>query len=266
MKYTNIILVTLFSIFIQDIDMVDEKIMLTVVILLPLFTIIDFVVNIVNKKYSHKILFFYIRMYTIMMICAMIGANDFFSGNVGYEILTLMVMVTYISLFIIIFSSLLNVNDIKDYKIAKDITFSVCNETHIEKIKISYGEMEANHISLDKEAYSIVALKGNEVIGFISSYLKPLTPPLEGVHEAYINIIEVKEELRRIGIGTKLLEKTENHFRLLGIYQIRGWSSQEKLEAINLWRKLQFSLCPTLIHLPSKDLNVPGYYFIKKYK
>ena len=59
MKYVNIILVALLSLFMQDTDIVDEKIMLTVGILLPLFTIIDFVVNIVNKKYTHKLLFFY---------------------------------------------------------------------------------------------------------------------------------------------------------------------------------------------------------------
>ncbi len=108
-------------------------------------------------------------------------------------------------------------------------------------------------------------MKDNNIIGFISSYIKPLSPPLEEVYEAYISIVEVKVEFRRTGIATRLIEETEKHFKSKGLYQIRGWSNQNKIEAINLWYKLKFSLSPTLIHLPSNDLNINGYYFIKKF-
>ena len=263
MKYANIVLVTFLSVFIQDTDFVDEKIMLTVGILLPLFTIIDFIISIVNKKYSHKMLFFYLRMYTILLIATIAGVTDFFSGTASYEILTMMVTVTYISLFITIFGSLLKIDN-KEVRVNKDVLIDFCNTSHIVEITKEYGEIKASKMSLEDDSYSLVALKNEDIVGFVSISRKSLTAPLGDIEEAFINIIEVKDEFRRTGIATKLIEKTEKHFKSKKVSQLRGWGNQDEVEAIQLWNKLQFSLVPALIQPNDQNLNVNGYYFVKK--
>ncbi len=263
-KYINIALVAVMAVLIQDIELFDERIVATVGIMLAFFTIVDFVVSIVNKRYTHRILFFYIRMYTILTIFSVMGAMEFFQGNASYEILMIMVSITYVSLFTNIFRSLLKVDKEKIVKVNREIKFMSCMPKHVEHIKEYYGEMEANHVSLEENHYSLVATKGDEVVGFISTYIKPLTPPLEDTNEAYINIIEVHPEYRKQGIASRLTLKTEKHFKGLGISQIRGWSSDDKLEAINLWRKLDYLMSPALIHIEKANINVNGYYFVKK--
>ena len=51
-----------------------------------------------------------------------------------------------------------------------------------------------------------VAMVGEEVAGFISVQPRPLPPPLPSATEGYIDIIEVPEKHRRMGIARRLSE------------------------------------------------------------
>ena len=271
-KILNIIFVIILSIIFQNEYYMEGDFMLTVSILLPFFLIVDFIVAIVNKTYTHKMLLFYIRLLTVLLIFSVVGMNYFFLGNVDVNILTIMVVATYSSLAINILKPILKI-DVKEDKplqalkqVFNNLHYTECTEAHKEMIKAQYSTMHYDHMILDNEAYSLVAIADDKIVGFISTYIKHFSPPLEGVSEGYINILEVHKEFRKQGIASNLIEKTENHFKKTVVSQIRGWSSDDKPEAINLWNKLKYSLSPTTIWIKDKKVSVTGYHFIKKLK
>ena len=46
--------------------------------------------------------------------------------------------------------------------------------------------------------------------------------------------------------------------RTLGYYQLRGWSSDDKTEAIPMWKSLGFGLCPATTY--PRGLEIEGYF------
>lgn len=264
LRYMNLVLIIVLSILFQNNDWLDEKLTLTISIMLPFFTIVDFIISIVNKKYSHKMLFHYIRMYTILFLCIMIGMLEFFYGNADNEMLIQMVVITYVSLFINIFRYLLKVDVIKKTSIDKGIVIGICNSNHLELIKEQFGESKAAYISLNIDDYALVALKDGKVIGFMSTISKPLTSPLEMISEASVEIIEILPEYRKQGIATKLIEQTEKHFTNEGKSQIRAWTLSNNSNYINLWNKLNYCLSPTIFHFEKQERYLDGYHFIKR--
>ena len=271
-KILNIIFVIILAIIFQNEYYMEGDFMLTVSILLPFFLIVDFIVAIVNKTYTHKMLLFYIRSLTVLLVFSVVGMNYFFSGNVDVNMLIIMVVATYSSLAINILKPILKI-DVKEDKPLQALKqafsglhYIECTEAHKDMIKEQYSEMHSDHMVLDNGAYSLIAIIDEKIVGFISTYIKHFSSPLEGVSEGYINILEVHEEFRKQGIATTLIEKTEKYFKQTRVSQIRGWSSDDKLEAINLWNKLKYSLSPTTIWIEDKKVSVTGYHFIKKLK
>ena len=109
------------------------------------------------------------------------------------------------------------------------------------------------HIRLDDKC-SFVALDGDRVVGCISVYKKALPPPLAGAVEGYINIIEVAPEYRQRGIARRMIRRCIRRGRTLGFYQLRGWSSEDKIKAIPMWQSLGFGLTP----IAGQEVN--GYF------
>ena len=144
------------------------------------------------------------------------------------------------------------------------ILFSPCTIEHKEIIKQNFGEMQYSHIAIDNDSFSLVAHENSNIVGFISTTIKPLMKPLENVNEAYLNIIEVHPKYRNRGIAKKLVGLTEQHFKGLGIQQLRGWSSMDKIEAIQLWYTLGYNLSPAIIWKEKEKQSIIGYYFIKQ--
>ena len=269
-KILNVIFVVIMSYAFANEVIMEEKFILTIFIFMPFFVIVDFIVSIVNKTYTHKTLLFYIRSTTILSIFGVLGAFNFFEGEIDINILSLMVATTYASLLISIMKPLLKI-DVKEDTPLKAIKQSFsgvhlyeCTEIHKDLIKEQYGEKQCDHIVLETNSYSLVAIIDNNIVGFISTYIKPLPSPLENLNEGYINIIEVHEKFRKQGIATRLIEKTEKYLKQNKIAQIRGWSSNYKLEAITLWNQLHYSLSSTTIWIEEKKVSVEGYYYIKK--
>jgi hypothetical protein len=46
-----------------------------------------------------------------------------------------------------------------------------------------------------------------------------------------------------------------------GAYQLRAWSSEDKIEAIPMWKQLGFGLCPATVF--PRGQEVRGYFVIK---
>jgi len=113
----------------------------------------------------------------------------------------------------------------------------------MQRIKAEWSPVAGDHLVLEG-GFSIIALEADKPVGIIGVYWNELPFPLEGTREAYINIIEVLPEYRRQGIARELVGKAIDFSRREGVYQLRAWSSDDKAQALPMWRQLGFALCP----------------------
>lgn len=123
-----------------------------------------------------------------------------------------------------------------------------------------WGELAAHHMHL-ADGFSIVALDAEQPIGLIAVAYRCLPPPLQRTYEAYIDIIEVHPAYRRQGIATQLVAMTLERLHPQCIYQVRAWSSEDKSDALHLWRRLGFTLCPATTYPCGQA--VQGYFVAK---
>jgi GNAT superfamily N-acetyltransferase len=115
-----------------------------------------------------------------------------------------------------------------------------------DRISREWGEAAARHMHVS-DGFSLVALAGDEPVGLIAIEWRDL-PPLPATIEAYIDIIEVRSDYRRRGIAANLVRMVAGRARERGAYQMRAWSTEDKIEAIPMWRALGFGLCPATIY------------------
>ncbi len=108
--------------------------------------------------------------------------------------------------------------------------------------------------------FTIVAMHGEEAVGLISVSLQELPTPLSNAVEGLIDDIEVLETHRRRGIATRLVEQSIERAAAEGACQLRAWSSDDRTEAIPMWKALGFGLVPTSITPPGASEQVDGYY------
>ena len=113
------------------------------------------------------------------------------------------------------------------------------------------------------DGFSIVALDDNLIVGLISAYRKNLPPPLFESFDWYIDILEVHKDHRRKGIATQLINMACARAKAEGVHQIRSWSSEDKIEAIPMWKALGFGLCPAVTHPQREGKEVKGYFVVK---
>lgn len=112
------------------------------------------------------------------------------------------------------------------------------------------------------DGFSLIALCDDLPVGLLAVQWRTLPPPLRDVTEGFIDIIEVQADYRRRGIATHLVGLALERARAHGACQLRGWSSEDKAEAIPLWLALGFSLCPAVTYPRGEE--VKGYYVAKR--
>ena len=144
------------------------------------------------------------------------------------------------------------------------ITYQEIDATILEKIAAKYGQVAKDHIYTEEGSYSLAAICGESVVGFISTYTQNLAAPIGEDKDAYIDIIEVDPDYRRMGIAAQLVLRTEEWAKKAGLLQIRAWSSHDKAAAIPMWRSLGYGLCPAKIWIEWCKEAVDGYYVVKQ--
>lgn len=116
--------------------------------------------------------------------------------------------------------------------------------------------------------------KGGAIVGHISLQklvlLVPSEPPTHltqagaGLYESYVQTFLVEEGERGRGLGIALQLAALDWSRELGCYQMRSWSSLDKLSNYGLKLKLGFVFCPGVHVVQTTGQRIPGGWFVKR--
>ena len=140
------------------------------------------------------------------------------------------------------------------------IQFIDADEVARKHVLNEWGEKAARHMHL-ADGFSIIAFHGETLVGMISTYWRKLPAPLADECDANIDILEVHKDFRRQGIARRLIEVSMERAKQEGMRQIRSWSSEDKIEAIQLWKALGFGLCPATTYPNGQE--VKGFFVAK---
>ncbi|HLF89150.1 MAG TPA: GNAT family N-acetyltransferase [Anaerolineales bacterium] len=123
------------------------------------------------------------------------------------------------------------------------IEYLEIDESWKSRIAEEWSEKVEQHLHFS-DGFTIVALHRNFSVGIVSTYWRELPAPLSSTIEGYINILEVRPAYRKRGIAKQLINLTLQKACECKAYQLRSWSSEDKVEAIPMWKQLGFGLCP----------------------
>ncbi|MBQ2669037.1 MAG: GNAT family N-acetyltransferase [Clostridia bacterium] len=150
-----------------------------------------------------------------------------------------------------------------------NIIYKEIDQAIEEKIVKQYGSWvhDWNCLVKGEGCYLVAATDGDIIAGFAALHPAQWIAPLEQYSDAFIEVIEVSEDYRRKGIGSTLVKMMEDFAKTYGYYQIRSWSSVDKVEALHMWRKLKYAMCPAaMLGEPVKETDltqIPGFYYAK---
>ena len=152
------------------------------------------------------------------------------------------------------------------------VTFQEIDSFIEETIVMQYGSWVRDYKCLvkGKGCYLIAAIDMDNgvVAGFASLHPAQWIVPLEQYDDGFIEVIEVAEAYRRQGIGKALVGLLEKYATTYGYYQIRAWSSSDKTEALHMWHRLNYCMCPAAMlgqSVRKEDVHqqIVGYYCAK---
>lgn len=104
--------------------------------------------------------------------------------------------------------------------------------------------------------YLIVAEENHALLGFAAVFVREIPAPV-GASEAFINVIEVFDEVqRRKGIASAMIEKIAKIGRERKVYQLRAYCDIGNTASNRLWRKNKFGIAP--VKMP--DGSIVGSY------
>ncbi len=116
------------------------------------------------------------------------------------------------------------------------------------------------YTKLGSEEFGLAAFDGDVPVGYIIIAPAALRYPLEHLKDAFIQIIEVDENYQRRGIGQHLVARSEEWAKKAGFKQIRTHSNDKAANAIRMWHKLNYGLCP---HVYYAEEGCMGYWVAK---
>jgi GNAT superfamily N-acetyltransferase len=140
------------------------------------------------------------------------------------------------------------------------VAYIDADSTWIDRLSDKFGAKAVSHLHFE-DGFVIIAAHEAEVAGMISLYWRTMPRPLDYCREGYIDFIETSLDYRRIGIAKQLIQRAVERSCDHGVYQIRAWSSEDKLEAIPMWQSLGFGLAPAVVFHENKEIR--GFYAVK---
>ncbi len=141
-----------------------------------------------------------------------------------------------------------------------NIEYLEIDESWRSRIIEEWNEKVERHLHFS-DGFTIVALHEKLPIGIISVYWRELPTPLPSTFEGYINILEVRPAYRKRGIAKQLINLSIQKAQDCKAYQLRSWSSEDKVEAIPMWKQLGFGLCPATTFPQGQEVH--GFFVAK---
>ena len=141
------------------------------------------------------------------------------------------------------------------------IDFVEADAAVVTRVEAEWGRRAARGMHVD-DGFSIVAIHAGKIVGLISVGWGQLPAPLPATREGYVDNVEVLESHRRRGIARKLVDLAARRAGEHGAYQVRAWSTDDKKEAIPMWKALGFALCPVTHSLWGPEIT--GYFVAKR--
>lgn len=139
-----------------------------------------------------------------------------------------------------------------------------------EAIVAQYGiwVRDCNCIVRGNGCYLIAAMDNGTVAGFATIHPAQWIAPFDDCFDGFIEVIEVAKKYQRQGIGSNLVRLIEGFAKSYGYYQIRAWSSDDRIEALHMWHKLKYCMCPAAMLGQSarggyENQQIAGYYCTK---
>lgn len=257
LKYINYVIVFVLSMYALNQFEGEQKIIMTFAIMLPFFIILDFIVSIINKSYTHRTILFYIRTSMVISISLLFGVLILNEISLHSEALSIFVVGTYVALGISILKTLLKI-EVKDVNIVNlfkkgetVVKYSVCTKEDIESFESTFTNY-LDRMKFEENEYNMKVVKGDDVLGLLHSDFSELDPAI-GVTQAHIYFIEVAENPYALTNG--LLYQVERYYKSQGVQQIKYLAHLEENDIIQLLKKRGY--------IPV-DLEKDGYYIFVK--
>ena len=257
MKIINYVIVFVLSWFALDQFNADYRIITTFGILLPLFIIIDFVVSIINKTYTHKTIIQYIRTSMIIIVCLLLGNVVLGSRDLDNEALNIFVVATYVSLGINLLKYVLRI-EVKDVNILDlfkkgevVVKYTVCTKEDIVNMESTFTNY-LDKLSFGENEFNMKVTRGDEVLGLLHSDYRELDPKID-VMQARVYFIEVIKDPYILSKG--LLYHVERYYKSKGVSQVKYLAHIEEEEIIQLL--LNRGYVPV-------DIKDKGFYYFVK--
>lgn len=137
-------------------------------------------------------------------------------------------------------------------------------EREAEKLAAVFGDYLLPYLQFGPGRATIAAFRDGRPAGFLAVGPEKFGEPLSGLSDAMIHIIEVDKNCRRQGAATALLAAAEAFARKEGYFQIRAWSSYDKKEAVPMWVRRGYAVCPAQSYSGRIHDYVDGFYAAKR--
>jgi len=155
-------------------------------------------------------------------------------------------------------------------EVLKSIECREIKESDMKDIVIKFGEkiLKYNMVNFSKENFNLGVFSDDKIVGLICVGVTSVISPLQE-KDAFLLYGEIDEKFRNRGLATMLIKSAEQWAKDKKLFQIRGWSGQDKIEAIHLLKKLGYGMCPSIMYdkkyLPSETQPyVVGYNYAKR--
>jgi hypothetical protein len=146
--------------FVEDLPDTLEKVLLTVVIVFAFLLIVDFIVSILVKQYTHRMLLYYIRLLTLLVVALILGVSRVITDpSIDQSVLPIMVIATYVSLAINILSVLMKVDDKNTTATQINAQFNVEESNGMSHLYMTVNDQVVGHLEYQTLTFRDVEFK-----------------------------------------------------------------------------------------------------------
>ena len=104
----------------------------------------------------------------------------------------------------------------------------------------SFGDWLRNQLAIPSSII-LVAKENNEVIGFLSGFVKYLFPWFNIKRVGHISFMFIDERYRRKGVGKQLINYAKDWFKEQGLAYIELYVNERNAQGLTFWKSMVFA-------------------------